>query len=29
MAYECLARFSDIDNNNIPLDIIYAALHDS
>ncbi|MGB2740237.1 MAG: EAL domain-containing protein [Cognaticolwellia sp.] len=29
MAYECLARFSDIDNNNIPPDIIYAALHDS
>jgi EAL domain-containing protein (putative c-di-GMP-specific phosphodiesterase class I) len=29
MAYECLARFTDIDNNNIPPDIIYAALHDS
>jgi EAL domain-containing protein (putative c-di-GMP-specific phosphodiesterase class I) len=29
MAYECLARFSDKDNNNIAPDIIYAALHDS
>lgn len=29
MAYECLARFTDIDNNNIPPDIIYATLHDS
>jgi EAL domain-containing protein (putative c-di-GMP-specific phosphodiesterase class I) len=29
MAYECLARFKDRDNNNIPPDIIYAALHDS
>jgi len=24
-----LARFTDMDNNNIPPDIIYAALHDS
>jgi len=29
MAYECLARFYDKNNNNIPPDIIYAALHDS
>ncbi len=29
MAYECLARFTDKDNNNIPPDIIYAALHES
>jgi EAL domain-containing protein (putative c-di-GMP-specific phosphodiesterase class I) len=29
MAYECLARFTDKDNNNIAPDIIYAALHDS
>jgi len=29
MAYECLARFCDKNNNNIPPDIIYAALHDS
>jgi len=29
MAYECLARFTDKDNNNIPPDVIYAALHDS
>lgn len=29
IAYECLARFTDKDNNNIAPDIIYAALHDS
>ncbi len=29
MAYECLARFSDRNNNYIPPDIIYAALHKS
>lgn len=29
IAYECLARFSDKHNNDIPPDIIYAALHDS
>lgn len=28
-AYECLARFFNNDNNAIPPDIIYAALHDS
>lgn len=28
-AYECLARFTDRNNSNIPPDIIYAALHDS
>jgi EAL domain-containing protein (putative c-di-GMP-specific phosphodiesterase class I) len=29
MAYECLARFSDSNKQNIAPDIIYAALHDS
>ena len=29
MAYECLARFSDRNNNYIPPDIIYSALHKS
>jgi EAL domain-containing protein (putative c-di-GMP-specific phosphodiesterase class I) len=29
IAYECLARFSDKNNNKIAPDIIYAALHDS